>query len=64
MPASKNEPKTVNTGGGAHINNLSTEGGDVVFGDQVKTVYQQQGASGEDLLKLLGKGAALAGSLL
>ena len=55
MPTRKDEPKTVITGGGAHIKNLSTQGGEVVFGDQVKTVYQQQGASGEDLLKLLAE---------
>jgi DNA-binding transcriptional MerR regulator len=50
----------VQTGGGAYIGgNVSTGGGDFVGRDQVKTVYQQQGVSIEDLRKLLAEVRAL-----
>lgn len=51
---------TIQTGGGAYIGgNVSTGGGDFVGRDQVKTVYQQQGVSIEDLRQLLAEIRAL-----
>jgi hypothetical protein len=60
MASHKNDPKPVNTVGGAYIGgNVDTGGGDFVGRDQVKTVHQQQGASVEDLSRLLAEVRAL-----
>lgn len=53
---SNNDPRSINTGGGAYFGgNVETQGGDLVGRDQIKTVNQQQGASVEDLAKLLAE---------
>lgn len=58
--ASLDRASVVETGGGAYIGgNVSTGGGDFVGRDQVKTVYQQQGVSIEDLRRLLVEVRAL-----
>lgn len=58
--ASFGRSSIVETGGGAYVGgNVSTGGGDFVGRDQVKTVYQQGGASIEDLRKLLAEIRAL-----
>lgn len=59
MPTSNKDPKTIDTGGGAYFGGSVTAGGDVVGRDQTKTVYHQEGASIEDLRKLLGELRAL-----
>jgi hypothetical protein len=60
MAASKKDPHSVDTGGGAYIGgSVKTKGGDFVGRDQVKTVHQQQGASAEDLVKLMAEVRAL-----
>lgn len=59
MPTSKKDPETIDTGGGAYIGGSVTAGGDFVGRDQTKTVYHQEGASIENLRKLLGELRAL-----
>jgi hypothetical protein len=50
----------VQTGGGAYIGgNVDTGGGDFVGRDQIKTSYRQEGASIEELRKLLVEARAL-----
>jgi hypothetical protein len=55
MASHKNDPKPVNTGGAAYVGGNVYSEGDFVGRDQVKTVYQQQGASIEDLARLLAE---------
>ena len=56
MTTSKKDPPSVDTGGGAYMGGrVDTGGGDFVGRDQVKTVHQQQGASVEDLARLLAE---------
>jgi len=60
MAASESDPESIDTGGGAYIGgNVDTGGGDLVGRDQIKAAYQQQGASVEDLRKLLADVRAL-----
>jgi hypothetical protein len=60
MASQNSDSKTIDTGGGAYIGgNVSTGGGDFVGRDQVKTVHKQEGASVQDLLKLLADVRAL-----
>jgi len=54
MPATKNDPKTVDTGGGGYFaGKVETGGGDVVGGNQFKTVHQQQAVSLGELLQII-----------
>ena len=60
MATPKNDPNAVDTSGGAYLGgSVVMGGGDFVGRDQVKTVHQGQGASVEDLLKLLAEMRAL-----